>query len=175
MSHYSDSDDRKVEIEEEVPQRPIEEIEKELEQKCWDSFMKYEIGGEGKILSTSVAKVFADMGMDGGEDEVFRFLSDIDPENSGYIQYSDFKPRIMERELAKVTTGDDDDELMDAYVAMGGDDDGGGCIDADKLIDTIKNEFGMTIDIERLIEEIDEDGSGEIEFDEFRALLTGDA
>ena len=29
----------------------------------------------------------------------------------------------------------------------------------------------MTIDIERLIEEIDEDGSGEIEFDEFEALL----
>ena len=29
----------------------------------------------------------------------------------------------------------------------------------------------MTIDIEKLIEEIDEDGSGEIEFDEFKALL----
>jgi len=29
----------------------------------------------------------------------------------------------------------------------------------------------MTIDIERLIEEIDEDGSREIEFDEFKALL----
>ena len=29
----------------------------------------------------------------------------------------------------------------------------------------------MTIDIERLIMEIDEDGSGEIEFDEFKALL----
>ncbi len=32
----------------------------------------------------------------------------------------------------------------------------------------------MTIDIEQLIEEIDEDGSGEIEFDEFKALLAGD-
>ena len=33
----------------------------------------------------------------------------------------------------------------------------------------------MTIDIEALIEEIDEDGSGEIEFDEFKALLLGSA
>lgn len=33
----------------------------------------------------------------------------------------------------------------------------------------------MTIDIEALILEIDEDGSGEIEFDEFKALLTGEA
>ena len=29
----------------------------------------------------------------------------------------------------------------------------------------------MTIDIEKLIEEIDEDGSGEIEYDEFQAKL----
>lgn len=29
----------------------------------------------------------------------------------------------------------------------------------------------MTIDIESLIKEIDEDGSGEIEFGEFKALL----
>ena len=58
---------------------------------------------------------------------------------------------------------------------MGGEPDGGGCVDADKLIRTIKEEFEMTIDIEKLIEEIDEDGSGEIEFDEFKALLQSDA
>ena len=54
---------------------------------------------------------------------------------------------------------------------MGGDEDGGGCVDAPKLIRIIKEEFQMTIDIEKLIEEIDEDGSGEIEFDEFKELL----
>ena len=54
---------------------------------------------------------------------------------------------------------------------MGGEADGEGSIDADKLIDIIKNKFEMTIDIENLIEEIDEDGSGEIEFDEFKQLL----
>ena len=67
--------------------------------------------------------------------------------------------------------GSDESELLDAFVAMGGEPDGDGCIDAKKLIATIKDEFQMTIDIEKLIEEIDEDGSGEIEFDEFKALL----
>jgi Ca2+-binding EF-hand superfamily protein len=56
---------------------------------------------------------------------------------------------------------------------MGGEPDGDGAINADKLIYTIKEEFQMTIDIEKLIEEIDEDGSGQIEFDEFTALLSG--
>ncbi len=43
---------------------------------------------------------------------------------------------------------------------MGGQDDGDGAINAEKLIYTIKVEFEMTIDIEALIKEIDEDGSG---------------
>ena len=66
---------------------------------------------------------------------------------------------------------DNPEDVLDAYVAMGGDEDGGGNIDADRLIDTIKNEMEMTIDIENLIKEIDEDGSGEIEFDEFRQMV----
>ena len=62
--------------------------------------------------------------------------------------------------------------MLDAFVAMGGEPNGDGAIDAEKLIRTIKDEFEMTIDIEKLIEDIDEDGSGQIEFDEFKMLLT---
>ena len=80
---------------------------------------------------------------------------------------------VIEIEVARRVQSDES-ELLDAYVAMGGEADGGGCVDATKLIQTIKEEFQMTIDIEKLIEEIDEDGSGEIEFDEFKALLQSD-
>ena len=55
---------------------------------------------------------------------------------------------------------------------MGGQADGEGFIDAKKLIRIIRDEFEMTIDIEKLIADIDEDGSGEIEYDEFRNLLS---
>lgn len=47
--------------------------------------------------------------------------------------------------------GSSEQELLEAFVAMGGESDGGGCVDADKLISTIKQEFEMTIDIEALI------------------------
>jgi Ca2+-binding EF-hand superfamily protein len=33
-------------------------------------------------------------------------------------------------------------------------------------------DFGLTIDIEELIDSVDEDGSGEIEFREFKELLS---
>ena len=61
---------------------------------------------------------------------------------------------------------------MDAFVALGGQTDKDGAIDASRLIDIIKHEFEMTIDIEKLIQEIDDDGSGLIEYDEFMSLLS---
>ena len=65
-----------------------------------------------------------------------------------------------------------EEDTLDAFVAMGGQPNGEGYIDADKLIRIIKSEFEMTIDIEKLIQDIDEDGSGRIEYDEFRNLLS---
>lgn len=65
-----------------------------------------------------------------------------------------------------------EEDTLDAFVSMGGQPDGEGFIDAEKLIRIIKHDFEMTIDIEKLIQDIDEDGSGEIEYDEFRNLLS---
>ena len=49
---------------------------------------------------------------------------------------------------------------MEAFVAMGGGIDKQGNVDSVKLIQIVKEEFNMTIDIERLLSEIDTDKSG---------------
>ena len=67
-----------------------------------------------------------------------------------------------------------EEDTVLAYVAMGGDQDRGGYINSEKLIQIIKNDFEMTIDIEKLIQEVDDDGSGKIEYVEFNALLNSD-
>lgn len=81
---------------------------------------------------------------------------------------------MLYQKLKYASLQDDDQDMIDAFVAMGGgenDDSTAGHVDAEKLIQIIKNEFQMTIDIERLIEEIDTDHSGKIEFGEFKDLL----
>ena len=98
-------------------------------------------------------------------------MMQVDPYNEGKIPFEKFKALILDKRASE--RGSSDAELLDAFIAMGGEEDGDGCIDADKLIDVIKNDFEMTIDIEALIMEVDEDGSGEIEFDEFKELLAG--
>lgn len=42
----------------------------------------------------------------------------------------------------------EEDDLVDAFVAMGGNPDKTGTVDAKSLIRTVKNEFELTIDIE---------------------------
>ena len=80
-------------------------------------------------------------------------IAEADAENTGRITYAQFKRVIAEQKKNQSLTNEED--TLDAFVAMGGLPNGEGYIDAEKLI-----------------QDIDEDGSGKIEYDEFRNLLS---
>ena len=131
----SDSDSKaKAQIKDEI------ELAKEIEEKCWEAFLAYDKEGLGQINSSEVKFVLDMMGIKFSESEMFKMISEIDPDNTGSIMYSDFKPVILEREIQRLK-GSDEAELLDAFVAMGGLPDGEGCVDAQKLINTIKKDF----------------------------------
>lgn len=62
--------------------------------------------------------------------------------------------------------------MVDAFIACGGKRDKSGFVKRETLVKIIKIDFGLTIDIEELINKIDNDGSGQIDFDEFKSLLS---
>ena len=66
---------------------------------------------------------------------------------------------------------DDDADILSAFVALGGHKDLTGHVERDQLVSTIKVDFGLPINIEKMIDELDEDGSGEIEWGEFKQLF----
>ena len=131
----SESDNEGQEI-----QKDEKELAKEIEDKIWEAFMAFDREGTGCISSAEVKFVLEMIGTKLQEEEVYKMISDIDPNNTGQIPYSAFKPYVLEREIARIK-GSDEQELLDAFVAMGGNLDGDGCVDAKKLIHTIKNEF----------------------------------
>ena len=157
-----------VEIEENQQDQELDRLQ---EDKVWDAFMAFDYDRMGQMETSDLKNALEHLGEKVTEDEVFLMIANADPSNSGQLQYAQFKQLIQEKRENE--GGSTEEELLEAFVAMGGQPDGDGFIDADKLIHTIKNEFEMTIDIENLILEIDEDGSGEIEFDEFKELLGG--
>ena len=60
---------------------------------------------------------------------------------------------------------------MSAFVAMGGNSDRTGAIQTEKLTAACQ-EFGLTIDIDALIREVDDDGNGTVDFDEFTMMMS---
>ena len=147
-----------------------EGLTKEEEQKCWEAFSAFDKDSSGFIDANELRIVLEMMGQKTTEEEIFRMITEADHENTGQIKYAQFKRVIAEQKRNQRLTNEED--TLDAFVAMGCQPNGEGYIDADKLIRIIKNEFEMTIDIEKLIRDIDEDGSGRIEYDEFRNLLS---
>lgn len=63
-----------------------------------------------------------------------------------------------------------DREVVEAFVSVGGHEEKTGSVSATILKERVC-EFGLQVDIDKLIEEIDEDGSGEVEYNEFQKLM----
>lgn len=61
---------------------------------------------------------------------------------------------------------------VDAFVACGGNPDRTGHVARDTLVRIVKTDFGLTVDIEELIDGVDADGTGELSYEGFRDLLT---
>ena len=88
------------------------------------------------------------------------------------VNFSEFLRLVRQRKTQINSTVSETDLLM-AYVACGGEASGDGHVERDVLVKLIKEDFSLAINIEEMIAQVDEDGSGEIEFGEFCELLAG--
>ena len=126
---------------EEEPKMTEEEIVKSVTEKVFEAFKQFDPEGNGgQVKSDVIRDLLESIDIKISEQEMYKIVADIDPGQTGYIEVSAFKNCIVEKEMQRLL-GSDESELLDAYVAMGGEPDGGGCVDASKLIRTIKEEF----------------------------------
>merc|ERR1711964_30178 len=128
-----------------------EEIE-----KCKEAFNAFDKDNTGMIKQFELKIILDAMGQKTSDQELFRIIHEIDNDGTG-IEFGDFL-KIIENQKKKGDEEEDDGDTLDAFVALGGNPDRSGCVDASMLIRIIKEEFQMTIDIEKLIKEIDTDG-----------------
>ena len=139
---------------------------------CREAFLAFDEHRSGKIDVWALKKVLEQMGHKPTEKEVFEMINEVDHNTSGSINFIEFL-KIIENYKTRMASLNDETDMIDAFVACGGGEDQSGHVTRDTLIQVIKYDFGLTIDIEALIAKVDTDGSGEIEFDEFKELLSG--
>lgn len=138
---------------------------------CREAFLAFDKDRSGTIDVWELRQVLEAMGQAPTEDELFQMISEVDDNMSGSIDFGEFL-KVVGGQKEREDNFDDENDMVDAFVACGGSPDGEGHVKRDTLVKIIKQDFGLTIDIEELINKIDTDGSGEIEFDEFKILLS---
>ena len=146
-------------------------LPQELIDGCRVAFQHLDQDRTGKIDIWELKTLLEAMGMRPTEEELFQIMSEVDMNMSGEIDFSQFLT-IISTQKERCDNMDDGSDLAAAFVACGGGADRGGCVDANVLIKIIKEDFGLSVDMEALIREVDADGSGEIEFEEFQELLS---
>ena len=139
-------------------------------EKAHDAFEKFDVDHSGCIDAWELKEAMKSLGQNPTDEEVFGLLAQVDTDGSGNIDFQEFLQVIEKQRDSQGDTGEDWD-MVSAFVALEGNADKSGEIDIDKLRDMI-NKFELTIDIEGLIEETDKDGSGLIDYGEFKAMLS---
>eukprot|EP00163_Fabomonas_tropica_P000427 TRINITY_DN1025_c0_g2_i1.p1 TRINITY_DN1025_c0_g2~~TRINITY_DN1025_c0_g2_i1.p1 ORF type:complete len:153 (+),score=34.15 TRINITY_DN1025_c0_g2_i1:861-1319(+) len=140
--------------------------------ECKTAFDKYDKDGSGSIDVWELRNTLIAMGQQPTEEEVFKLLSEADEDGSGTIEFPEFL-NLIAMQKADVDARGDEGDIVDGFVALGGNPDKSGEISSEKLSQIVKM-FQLTIDIDQLIKETDTDGSGFIDYDEFKAMMLGD-
>ncbi len=119
--------------------------------RCRDAFGLFDKDGSGMIDAWELKEALKAMGQHPTDEEVMQILSGVDGDGNG-IDFVEFL-RVIENQKEQAVKATDDSDLLDAFVALGGRADKGGQIETGKLI-RIFTEFELTVDIEKLIEEV---------------------
>ncbi|CAK8538126.1 unnamed protein product [Lathyrus sativus] len=129
-------------------------------------FSKFDKNGDGKISSSELKEMLSTLGSKTTSEEVKRMMEEIDQNGDGYIDLKEFADFHLS-DAGK----DDPDELRDAFDLY--DLDKNGVISANELhsVMTKLGEKCSLSDCQRMISNVDVDGDGNCNFEEFKKMM----
>ncbi|CAG7724381.1 unnamed protein product [Allacma fusca] len=149
----------------------MDELDKEqiaILQKAFDSFAQ----GRGYITPEMVGTILRIMGQPYIEQTLRELIAEVDEDGSGQIEFTEFvtlaSKFIVEEDAESLQK-----ELKEAFRLY--DKAGNGYIPTTCLREILRelDDQLSNADLDGMIEEIDGDGSGTVDFDEFMEMMTG--
>merc|ERR1711994_1148508 len=121
----------------------------------------------GTINQTTMMMILKSMGVDVNKTDMDNYAADVDEEAAGKFNFTMFC------QVAAKFMIEDDEEQMEAFRIY--DKEGQGFITNDVLKEILREiDSSLTEeDLDGIIEEVDEDGSGTMDFDEFQEMMMG--
>merc|ERR1712241_817643 len=155
---------RMADIEEFLSKEEMEEIGLEVDQVkvlkgCFDGFADE----DGAIPADNVGGILSMMGMKVKPTALKGIIEEIDEDGSGLLEFGEFCQLA-----AKFLVEEDDEalkkELKEAFRIY--DKEGNGYISTDVLKEILR-------ELDNIVDEVDEDSSGTLDFDEFMEMMAG--
>ncbi|XP_023228541.1 troponin C-like [Centruroides vittatus] len=142
----------------------------EMLKKAFDMFDRDK---KGYIHCDMVGTILRSMGQTFNERELRELISEVDADGSGEIEFDEFLV-LTARFLLEEDTAAMEQELREAFRLY--DKEGNGYINVSDLRQILRAlDDKLTEDeLDEMIAEIDTDGSGTVDFEEFMEMMTGD-
>nr|UUG47645.1 calcium-binding protein CML18 [Gastrodia elata] len=132
-------------------------------------FNRFDANGDGKITASELGKVLRALGSDVSSEELSSMIQEMDANRDGYVDLGEFAR--FNRPGDAPAQGDAD--IKDAFNIY--DLDGNGLISVKELHQVLGRlgERCSPKDCSRMIQSVDSDGDGCVNFDEFKKMMGG--
>ncbi|KAG8085390.1 hypothetical protein GUJ93_ZPchr0010g10208 [Zizania palustris] len=132
-------------------------------------FRKFDANGDGRISRAELAALFDGVGHAATDDEVARMMQEADADGDGYISLEEFAA------INAAPAGDAaavEEDLRQAFSVF--DADGNGVISPAELARVLRGigEAATVAQCRRMIQGVDRNGDGLINFEEFKLMMT---
>ena len=133
--------------------------------------------GSGTLSMPSLRQALRALALCPSEGDLLVLIKNNDPQAVGSFSFDAFLALVQtqftnETQRQKSMARDmGDTATLDAFVALGGNRDRSGAISTERLRAVVRDELVLPVQIDRLIKEVDIDGSGFIDFEEFKLMM----
>ncbi|KAF8795770.1 Troponin C like protein [Argiope bruennichi] len=150
----------------------VEELSKEQVEMLKKAFDMFDKDKKGSINTNMVATILRTLGQTFVESELRELIQEIDVDGSGELEFDEFLA-LTSRFLVEEDAEAMQEELREAFRMY--DKEGNGYINVADLREILRAlDDKLTEDeLDEMIAEIDTDGSGTVDFDEFMEMMTG--
>jgi len=132
-------------------------------ERLWEAFKVFDADGNNAISTQELGHVMRSLGQSPNDIELRDMIKEVDVDLSGTIDFEEFKALMVSKQ------GDRKSRLKLAFSVF--DENNSGEITADEMR-SVMSTFGLTDkELDEIVQEVDHDGDGSIDFQEFCQLI----